>query len=137
MKPDSYYLVSSSEVEKIHEMIIDRLGGRKGIHSVALLESAINHPLMVIEYGNDQDCEIHNLTAVYFFHIIKNHPFVDGNKRTALLTALTFIDRNGFECTGEWSSLYDSLYELALDTASSRRTIEEIGIFFMGIMKKK
>ena len=52
---------------------------------------------MILAYGNLEEQEITYLAAVYFFHIIKNHPFIDGNKRTGLLTALKFLAQNGYD----------------------------------------
>lgn len=75
---------------RIHNTVIDNYGGRAGIHNRGLLESAVNHPWHSIEYGAAADCKIYNLAAIYFFHIIKNHPFIDGNRRTGLLTTLEF-----------------------------------------------
>lgn len=82
--------------------------------------------------GSKQDQKNHTLAAAYFFHIIKNHPFVDGNKRTGLMTALEFIDRNGFECNAS----DEKLYKLSLDTAVSQINKEKIAVFFKKYMKK-
>jgi death-on-curing protein len=120
------FLLGPSDVIRIHEMVINRFGGRAGIHSYGLLESALNHPLMIIEFGNDEDHEISNLAAAYFFHIIKNHPFIDGNKRTGLLSAIEFIYRNGLEVEAN----FDDLYQLALDTAASKIKEKEVTAFF-------
>jgi death-on-curing protein len=130
--------VSLSEVIDIHEYVINRFGGRAGIHDQRLLESAINYPLMMIEFGDEEDCEEYNLAAAYFFHIIKNHPFLDGNKRTGLMTALDFFDRNGFVALEKKKPeyLFEELYELALNTAMSQVHEKEIAAFFRKIIKK-
>lgn len=133
MRFDSFIIfMSYSEIVHIHNTAIIRFGGRRGIHDKGLLESAINHPEMMIEFGNDEDYKIHNLAAGYFFHIIKNHPFIDGNKRTGLLTALEFMYRNGFEL----KTNFQDLYQLALETASSQISEKEVAIFFKKVMKK-
>ena len=133
MRFDSFIIfMSYSEIVYIHNTAITRFGGRHGIHDKNLLESAINHPEMMIEFGNDEDYKIHNLAAGYFFHIIKNHPFIDGNKRTGLLTALEFMYRNGFEL----KTNFQDLYQLALETASSQISEKEVAIFFKKVMKK-
>lgn len=137
MRP--YFLVvfmSLENVVEIHDMAINRFGGRSGIHNKGLLESAVNHPWMVLEFGSEEDLEIYNLAAVYFFHIIKNHPFVDGNKRTGVLTAIDFLFVNGYELDGNFEYLYESLYQLALNTAMSKASKEEIASFFKQVIKK-
>jgi len=91
-----------------------------------LLESAIQHPLHVIEYGSHEEQEIHYLAAIYFFHLIKNHAFYDGNKRTGVLVALLFLELNGFPLDVSDGALY----QVAIDTAKSSLTIQEIATFF-------
>ena len=80
--------------------------------------------MRVIEFGQEEDREIHFLAATYCFHIIKNHPFVDGNKRTGLLAAATFLRRNGFDLEIE----PEILYKMALDTAGSLITKKQIAL---------
>lgn len=63
--------ISLSDALKIHEMVISRFGGKQGVLDQRLLESAIHHPLMIIEFGEEKDCTISHLAAAYFFHIIK------------------------------------------------------------------
>jgi death-on-curing protein len=131
-QPIFIIFISLSDVIRIHDMVISQFGGRRGIHNLGLLESAINHPWMIIEFGSDEDHEIPNLAAAYFFHIIKNHPFIDGNKRTGLLMALEFMYRNGFELEEN----FEGLYQLALDTATSKINEKEVAAFFKRTMKK-
>ena len=124
--------MSYSEVVHIHDTAINQFGGRRGIHDKRLLESALHHPEMMIEFGNDEDYKIHNLAAAYFFHIIQNHPFIDGNKRTGLLTALHFFGRNGFKLKAS----FQDLYQLALDTAASQISEKDVATFFKKVMEK-
>jgi death-on-curing protein len=128
--------ISLADVVRTHEMVINRFGGRSGIRDIGLLESAIHHPWMMLEFGSEEDHEISQLAAAYFFHIIKNHAFVDGNKRTGLLTAVNFIFANGFELDQRIEGLYDDLYRLALDTAMSRVNKDEIASFFKKVMRR-
>ncbi len=132
MRPYFFVIfMSSSDVIRIHDMVINRFGGRLGIHDQRLLESAINHPWMIIKYGNDEEHQISNLAAAYFFHIIKNNPFIDGNKRTGLLTTLDFLYQNGFELDDNLD-----LYQLSLDTAASHLNEKEIAILFKKAIKE-
>lgn len=78
----SCVFLNIEDVIRMHDKVIDEYGGKAGIHNKGLLESAITHPWRIMEYGNAKDRAIYNLAAAYFYHLIKNHPFLDGNKRT-------------------------------------------------------
>ena len=134
MNPEIVSFKSAEDVIRIHDSLIQEFGGRPGILNMGLLESAINQPLNVWEYDK-RNRKIYNLAAAYFYHIIKNHPFIDGNKRTRLLTALEFIYNNGYELKKQYRDM-DDLYNLAIDTASSKLTTEDIAIFFKQAIKK-
>lgn len=69
-------------------------GGAGGLRDAGLLDSALARPLNLHAYDPDADAAA--LAAAYAFGIIRNHPFVDGNKRTAFLTAALFLEANGF-----------------------------------------
>ncbi len=71
------------------------------------------------------------MAAAYCYHIAKNHPFVDGNKRAALLTSLTFLKENGFSINQEVD-----FYAFMLDVASSKLSKEQIAHFFKTNFKK-
>lgn len=77
----------------MHARQLTEHGGRQGIRDEGLLDSALNSPISKTEYG---DPDIANLAAAYSFGIAKNHPFVDGNKRTALVAARAFLRINGY-----------------------------------------
>lgn len=128
--------VSLTDVCEMHDTVIKELGGRAGIHNEGLLESAINQPLMMLSYGDETEQEITYLAATYFFHIIKNHPFIDGNKRTGLLTALKFLAINGYEISVSSETVYDDLYQIAIDTAASLKNREDIAAFFKKLIAK-
>ena len=78
----------------IHRMQIDRFGGAEGIRDQGLLESALARPQQLFHYGNDVG--IPQLAAAYAFDIARNHPFLDGNKRTAFVVAAVFMEDNGW-----------------------------------------
>ena len=125
------FLTDASDIIRLHDIALELDGGAPGLRDIGLLESALAHPLMMIYYGNDEDQKLHNLAASYFFHVIKNHPFVDGNKRAGLFAALHFLNINNFDLDVE----YDDLYQLGLDTASSKINKEEIASFFLQRIK--
>jgi death-on-curing protein len=111
--------ITFHEVLKIHQFQIDRYGGSPGVRDYGLLESAINN---MAYYDN-----IFDIGAAYMFNIIKNHPFIDGNKRTGVAVALIFLDSNGATCTIDPITLA----HCAIDTANSELSIEDLSrIFF-------
>ena len=69
-------------------------GGAEGIRDLGLLESAVARPINKFTYG---EFGLANLAAAYGFGIARNHPFVDGNKRTALASMIVFLGLNGFD----------------------------------------
>ncbi len=77
----------------VHEMHLARFGGASGIRDRALLESALARPQQVFHYGAERS--LPRLATAYAYGIARNHPFVDGNKRTAFLTAALFLETNG------------------------------------------
>jgi len=125
-------LITVHEALKLHEIVIDRFGGASGVRDIKLLESALDQPLKTIEYGDDSEKELSYLAAIYFFHIIKNHAFVDGNKRTGLLVAITFLVKNGYTLEMD----FDALYDLAIKTAESYLNKREIAELFKLAMRQ-
>jgi death-on-curing protein len=82
----------------IHDMQIAEHGGGVGIRDPGLLESALARPLNLAAYGEPDLCA---LAAAYAFGIARNHPFIDGNKRTALVACDLFLDLNDVELTAD------------------------------------
>ena len=78
----------------IHRMLLAEHGGPSGVRDPDLLESALNRPRHRFEYG--QDVSIFELAAAYGYGIVRNHPFVDGNKRVALTVSAVFLEINGW-----------------------------------------
>lgn len=78
----------------IHNLQIAEHGGDAGVRDIGLLESALARPRNIAAY--DPEADIARLAAGYGFGIAKNHPFVDGNKRTALAATRTFLLLNGY-----------------------------------------
>lgn len=88
--------LSLAEVLDIHRDQIQRYGGKPGIRDGGLLESAVAMPDAGVadQYFHG---DIFAMAAAYLFHITRNHPFVDGNKRTGAVAALVFLSLNGIE----------------------------------------
>ena len=75
-----------------HELLLATHGGASGIRDACLLDSALARPENLFSYG---DPTIYELAASYAFGLVKNHPFVDGNKRIGFSTSVLFLELNG------------------------------------------
>lgn len=82
-----------AEVLEVHVDQIDRYGGASGVRDLHLLLSALAMP--EAGHGEYVHGTLFEIAAAYLFHLAKNHPFVDGNERTAVASALAFLDLNG------------------------------------------
>lgn len=86
--------LSVEEVIEIHADQIARYGGRPGVRDVELLQSAIGMP--AAGFGEHYlHADLYEMAAAYLYHIVQNHPFIDGNKRTGAMAAFVFLKMNG------------------------------------------
>ena len=85
---------------EIHRDQIDRYGGDLGIRDLGLLQSALAMPAARFG-GRYLHSDLFEMAAAYLFHIVQNHPFVDGNKRTGAVSALVFLSLNEVEIDAE------------------------------------
>jgi death-on-curing protein len=112
--------LSVDAVKAIHVAVIAAHGGRRGIRQLALLESAVAAPQASFE-GRRLLAKRLELAAAYLFYLCRNHPFVDGNKRTALASCLVFLEANGLIADADWRMQdVDAWEALVVDVASSR-----------------
>ena len=113
------------EIEEIHEMMLERYGGLPGILDKNLLESSVEHPKMIFS-GKELYRSIYDKAAAYLFHITRNHPFIDGNKRTAAVAAIIFLKGNDI-----WICFQkEELEEIGVDVAKGLVEKEELAFFF-------
>lgn len=98
----------------LHKRLINQFGGIHGIRDKNLLESALVYPHMLHTLGLEHNS--YTLAAAYFYHIIQNHPFIDGNKRIGTLAMMTFLKMNDHHLLIP----HAKLYELAMSIASSK-----------------
>jgi len=77
-----------------HEQSLAQFGGSAGVRDEGLLDSALGKPLNLFAYGKPG---LFDLAASYAFGIVKNHPFIDGNKRTGFIVAVVFLELNGYK----------------------------------------
>ena len=99
-------------VPVIHQDLLRRYGGRSGIRDRNLLVSALAQPKMTAgkKYLHRT---IFDKAAAYGFHVSRNHPFVDGNKRVAFVLMVLFLDRNGWELRATETDAYETMIALA------------------------
>lgn len=90
--------LTSAEVLLIHARLIQRTGGVSGVRDVGLMESAVARPQATFGQ-NDLYPDVWSKAAALMHSLIKNHPFMDGNKRTALAAAVMFLEMNGYVLT--------------------------------------
>ena len=94
----------------IHDLMLAQHGGLAGVRDEGLLASALAKPLNRLAYGST---DLAVLAASYAMGIIRNHPFVDGNKRTGFLLAATFLELNGLTFTASEESVVEKTLALA------------------------
>jgi death on curing protein len=117
--------LSLSEVIEIHSDQILRYGGHVGVRDFDLLKSAVAMPTITFA-GDYLHFGIHEMAAAYLFHIVLNHPFIDGNKRAGLVTALIFLKLNGVELIAETRELENLVNSVAAGITDK----SEIALFF-------
>ena len=112
-------------VHQIHQRMVTEFGGDPGVRDEGLAASAVAMPAQAFG-GELLHRDVPSQTAAYLFHICRNHPFVDGNKRTALAAAELFVLLNGhvLKATNE------ELVELTLGVAEGTLTKEAVTDFF-------
>ena len=113
------------EVRILHRHQIASYGGEHGVRDAGLLESALAQPKAMFN-GDYLHRDIFEMAAAYLFHLVKNHPFIDGNKRVGALTAYVFLMINGYRLT----MLPDPFTEMVLAVAEGRLDKTEIARFF-------
>jgi len=106
----------------MNELAISHYGGLYGVRDDALLEGAIARPQNLYYYEN---ADVFELAACYAFAIAKNHPFLDGNKRTAFFAMVQFLEDNDIDIQIET----DQAVNLMLDIATDKLTIKDAAEF--------
>lgn len=112
--------LSKKTILAVHKNQIEEYGGSKGIRDEGLLESALAQP--EASFGGDYVHQsLFEMAAAYGYHICKNHPFYDGNKRTAFLAMYMFLYVNGWELKADKKVLYATMIELARGKFTKKR----------------
>jgi death on curing protein len=113
------------EVIQIHNDQLKRYGGYTGIRDIDLLKSAV--AMRATGFGeNYLHTDIYEMAAAYLFHLAQNHPFLDGNKRTAAVASVVFLMMNGIEIKAD----EDSFEKMVISTAEGIINKAGIAQFF-------
>lgn len=99
-------------IEAIHLRQLTEHGGAAGIRDAGLLASALARPQQLFAYGGDE-VSLPALAAAYGYGLARNHPFVDGNKRTAFVATLLFPRLNGYDLNAAQEERYRTFLALA------------------------
>ena len=122
MKQEPIFL-DVEEVIEIHQDQIGEHGGSPGIRDMDLLASAVGMPQSGA-FGQYAHADLYEMAAAYLFHLAKNHPFVDGNKRVAGAVAETFLQANGLALTADEPEYADFVLRVAAGEATKADAAE-------------
>ena len=126
------FFLTLAEVLEIHRDQIARYGGTAGIRDLELLKSALGLPAATFA-GDFLHADLPEMAAAYLFHIVRNHPFIDGNKRAGAVAALVFLLLNGCDFNTPENKLVDAVVAVA----SGKMTKAELTLSFRRWAKKK
>jgi death on curing protein len=115
--PGDCFHLTVEIVREVHAEAIAKFGGSDGVRDIALLESAVAAPQATFG-GKSPYEDLAEMAAAYLFYLCRNHPFIDGNKRTALGACIVFLRLNGIEPEAdgpEWEDLTLGVAASALD----------------------
>jgi len=123
--------LSLTEVLEIHRDQITRYGGTSGIREIELLKSALGIPMATYS-GEFLHTDVYEMAAAYLFHLVKNHPFLDGNKRVGAVAALVFLRLNGYD----FDASEDDFAEMVLSVARGEIDKAEVAVFLHRFSKR-
>lgn len=116
---------SVADILNLHNLAIADTGGSNGVRDMGLVESAVGRPQQT--FGEQELYPtLYAKAAALFESLVSNHPFIDGNKRTAALTAVSFMQRNGQRVTAS----NDELIALTLNAAQGSPGVDTLAEWF-------
>ena|SRR4030065_1878960 len=130
MRKSQPEFLTLAEVIAIHQDQIDNYGGKSGIRDLSLLSSAIAVPQSTFNKKFLHE-DLFDMAAAYAYHICQNHPFIDGNKRVALVSALVFLDFKDIDIYDPHNILYNAM----MDIASHKMSKKELSNIFRKLSK--
>jgi death on curing protein len=110
MSGDEPEFLTRADLERIHAQSLHLFGGAAGVRDEGLVHSALASARNVFLYGSG---DLFDIAAAYAFHVAEAQAFIDGNKRTAIGTALIFLDMNGIVKRPNNDALYDAMIAVA------------------------
>lgn len=117
---NSFAFIPKHIIIYFHEQLIELYGGLSGLHDENLLESALKQPKAMLD-GSYLHDSLAKAAAAYGFHLCKNHPFIDGNKRISLVAMDTFLQMNGYEICAPEKEAYSAMIKLASGALSKEQ----------------
>jgi death-on-curing protein len=126
--PNDCFHLTVEMVREIHAEALARFGGLEGVRETALLESAVAAPQASFG-GQSPYKDLAEVAAAYLFYLCRNHPFVDGNKRTALGACIVFLRLNGIEPKRdgpEWEDLALAVAASAVDRDEATQRLRRL-----------
>jgi death on curing protein len=121
--PDDCFHLTTEVVREIHAEVLKLFGGMRGVRDENLLASAVLTP-QSSSGGKSPYTDIVDVAAAYLFYLCRNHPFLDGNKRTAMMAAIVFLRLNGIDPApdnDEWEKLMLEVADGKLDRDATTR----------------
>jgi death-on-curing protein len=106
--------IDEREALALHDRLLALDGGLAGVRDAALLKSALARPQQLHAYGHSPDTV--DLASAYTASIIRNHPFIDGNKRTGFILGALFLEMNGYRLTASEEDATQAVLALAAGT---------------------
>ena len=131
MKREPVFL-TLAEIIEIHDYQIGHFGGTDGIRSMDLLKSAVGMPPSAFG-GIYLHPTVPDMAAAYLFHIVEDHPFLDGNKRVGTMSALVFLELNGYDFDASDKELVD----VVLHVAGGKMGKDTLSQFFRQYSRRK
>jgi death-on-curing protein len=126
--PENCFHLTVEIVKEIHVAALEGFGGAEGVREPSLLESAVAAPQVTIG-GYSPFADLAEVAAAYLFYHCRNHPFLDGNKRTALGACLVFLRLNGVEPkqdSAKWESLTFAIAAAQIDRDEATKQLRAL-----------
>ncbi len=126
--PDDCVHLTIDQVLEIHAAAIDAFGGLRGIRDRGLLESAIG-ATQATAFGQSVFADLPEIAAAYLFYLCRNHPFIDGNKRVGMTSAIVYLRLNGIEPAPDgpdWERLVLDVASSSLDRDSTTARLRRL-----------